>query len=802
MGLAYLNTKGVGKMNASRAILCGMVLGAISLAAPPCIAQDTAADKECIALINEYFAAVARQDIRRIAALTASGPAVSNATHNAAYVRVYEAALSGPVKIKLRKAQGTLRLYDVSAAWKGLAGVRSPDELFVLATVAGSRKIADILPPKEAGADLDPADFKNVPLPDLEEAFWCYRANMVEAKYARKIDDRASKPLPEENCLRTTYSTKIRDIDPALCRDTMSAAVQGRIFEGLYAYHYLKRPVEVISMLADGMPKVSDDGLVWTIKIKKGVKYSRNPCFGLDPAGKPKTRTVKAADFVLAFKRVADWHLKASLGLAFIQDNVAGVNEYRKKTRDYKPGDFSRYDKEELKGIVALDELTLRITLRKRTPQFVHILTMTQYAPFPREVIDCHLASYDDGSSRRKPIPITKRMARIHSPAEMVGTGPYIIAKHIYGERITFVRNPDFREQLYPSQGSAGDRAAGLLADAGKRLPFIDRIEMDFVSYPKLSWKAFGYGQTDQSTIHPDTFAEVVGPGRKLRKEYSSRGVKLVKAGYPAVYWIAINMKDPILGKSKSLRQAMSMAIDRKSYIETIFRGCGKPATNCLASSIPGWSEAGPGPYARFDLAAAKEKLIAARKELTAEGLLKSGRIPTLTLDLGGRDVLTATIAAFMQKQFAAIGLNVDIKLNTWPEQLKRTNDGAIQMVSLGWHADYPDPENFLQLYHSPQIKAGTNYTRYSNPAYDAIFEKFTATPYGPARDALCKKLVNMISEDCPVLLVYEPVVSSLHQKWLHNVKPAPHGYGTGRYLRIDAKARAAAPPAIDRSGT
>ena len=243
----------------------------------------------------------------------------------------------------------------------------------------------------------------------------------------------------------------------------------------------------------------------------------------------------------------------------------------------------------------------------------------------------------------------------------------------------------------------------------------------------------------------------------------------------------------------------MSLCIDNESYGKTIWQGRGKPAINCLASSIPGHSEAGASPYARFNLAAARKKLIAAKKELAAARLLKDGRIPTLTLDLGGRDALTETMAKFLQKQFAAIGLKVDVKMNTWVELLKKTNEGKAQMLTLGWHADYPDPENFLQLYYSPNITETTNTTRYSNPTYDDLFRKFTALPYGTARDKLCKKLVNMISEDCPVLLLNEPVSVSAHYKWLHNVKPHPIAYGTARYLRIDAETRAGAPIRLGR---
>ena len=71
--------------------------------------------------------------------------------------------------------------------------------------------------------------------------------------------------------LYNVYGAKVKSIDPATSGDTTSASMQGNVFEGLYTYHYLKRPLEVIPQLAEALPEVSPDGLTYTIRIKKGV---------------------------------------------------------------------------------------------------------------------------------------------------------------------------------------------------------------------------------------------------------------------------------------------------------------------------------------------------------------------------------------------------------------------------------------------------------------------------------------------------------------------------------------------------
>ena len=75
------------------------------------------------------------------------------------------------------------------------------------------------------------------------------------------------------------YGAKVNSIDPVTTNDTTSLGMQGGIYEGLYAYHYLKRPPQLITALAESLPQISEDGLVYTIKIKKDSKKNMNFLF-------------------------------------------------------------------------------------------------------------------------------------------------------------------------------------------------------------------------------------------------------------------------------------------------------------------------------------------------------------------------------------------------------------------------------------------------------------------------------------------------------------------------------------------
>ncbi|HNX26881.1 MAG TPA: ABC transporter substrate-binding protein, partial [Phycisphaerae bacterium] len=142
--------------------------------------------------------------------------------------------------------------------------------------------------------------------------------------------DANGKPVYVENPVirYDIYMGSIKSIDPSTCGDIASSTIQGEIYDGLYTYDYFNfkdgRP-QIIPNLADGMPTVSADQKTWTFHIKKGVLFHRNPCFGMQTPQLPATREVKAEDFVLAFKRIADFHnAKVSTAWAFLGGRVMG----------------------------------------------------------------------------------------------------------------------------------------------------------------------------------------------------------------------------------------------------------------------------------------------------------------------------------------------------------------------------------------------------------------------------------------------------------------------------------------------
>jgi len=591
----------------------------------------------------------------------------------------------------------------------------------------------------------------------------------------------------------TTYTAKIDSIDPATCGNTPSARIQGGFYEGLYTYHYLKRPLEVIPDLAASMPEISDDGLTYTVKLRKNVKYFRNPCFGRESGGEHeyKTRTVTADDVVLAYKRVGDFHVNTRLSLAFLQGKILGMDEYRRKTRSYAPGDFSRYKKEDLPGVVALDEHTVQFKLNGIFTQLIYVLAMQFYAPIPHEVISYHLSTKGDGQGRRVPIPINDRTTEIRMPSEVVGTGAYMMTRWVRGSRIVMERNPDFHDSYYPSEGAPGDRERGLLVNAGEKLPFVDVRDLRCVLEPNPDWMLFLTRQKDWALIPSRVFQTVVSPSAELMETWRDQGVSLLKDPHPGIWWIAFNLADGVVGKSKSLRQGMHLAFDVEKYIEVVLNGRGKRGLNIIPSTFKGHKEAGRGPYAHVDLDAARKKIAQAKKELAEAGAIEAGDdIPVITIDFSKRDEQTRRIAEFMIGEFRKVGLDIKAELNDYPTLLGKINNKRFQTCMLGWYADYPDAENFLQNFYSPNIERNTNYFSYENKEFDRLFEEAGKHPDIAERIPLYARMARMISEDVPVILLYEPVIYTLLMPWTHNYKLHPVAFGVHKYMRIDVAAR------------
>jgi ABC-type oligopeptide transport system substrate-binding subunit len=112
-------------------------------------------------------------------------------------------------------------------------------------------------------------------------------------------------------------------------------------------------------------------------------------------------------------------------------------------------------------------------------------------------------------------------------------------------------------------------------------------------------------------------------------------------------------------------------------------------------------------------------------------------------------------------------------------------------MFQVSWAADYPDAQNFFQLFYSKNVSPGPNDTGFSNPEFDAFYERSLKTTSATERLALYKKMRDLVVEESPWIFKFHSVSYDLYHDWLYNFKQNEVANDYLKYLRVDPVLRA-----------
>jgi oligopeptide transport system substrate-binding protein len=560
----------------------------------------------------------------------------------------------------------------------------------------------------------------------------------------------ALTPRIESQLLGTT--DRIRGFDPVTASDVYSVAAINKVSEGLYEFEYLVRPYRVRPLLAAAMPEISQDRLTYTISIKKGVRFGDDPCFS---GG--KGRELTAEDFVYSWKRLADARNRSTRYFS-LEGRIVGLDEFRAKSTREKVS----YE-EPVEGLQALDPHTLRIKLKAPYPQLSYVLTQTETFALPREAVEYYGAEF------------------LNHP---VGTGPFVLREWRWRNyRVEYARNPNYHGDTYPSEGEPGDKPNGLLDDAGKRLPLVERVTEYIIADDSTAWLKFLAGDLPMSAISRDNFSAVINQAHELTPELKARGIRLDRSPELATFYIGFNMEDAVVGRNRKLRQALACVVDHdtlvKFYNERVL-----PAKGILPPGLPGYDAAAPAAYP-FDLSRAKRLLAEAGY---ADGRdPQTGRRLTLSFDLPqANDAQERQSTELLASFFAKIGVELRPTFNNWPEFLKKLERKQCQMYRLGWIIPYPDAINFFDLFYGPNEEPGPNDSNYKNPEFDALFEKARVMDDSPKRTELYRQMEARIIEDCPYIFLTHPLSYRLIQPWLKNYKYHDCPYPNTKFYKVD----------------
>jgi oligopeptide transport system substrate-binding protein len=382
-----------------------------------------------------------------------------------------------------------------------------------------------------------------------------------------------------------------------------------------------------------------------------------------------------------------------------------------------------------------------------------------------------------------------------------VGTGPYVLASWQRNYRIEFVRNPKWaetgRQEFYPESGAPGDAEAGLLADAGKPVPFIDRIIQYVVGDPSTAWLMFLSGQFETSGISRDNWDAVFGENRELNQELLDRDVRLLSSSAMWVAYTAFNMEDPVVGASddpevdrrhRALRQALAHAFNYDEWIQFHNNRLRRP-TGPIPPNVSGYVER-PVPYP-YDLDKARALLVEAGYPEGRDP--ETGRRLQLTLEIGAADSPDVRQAVELFVQFMdRIGVVIEPSYNHWPAFLEKLSRGQAQLFQLGWVADYPDAENFLQLFYGPNRSPGANHAHYANAEFDRMYEQLRTMGDSSERTALAQRMADVVIKDSPWIFTGIPISYGLLHGWLENFKRHDFAYGMSKYYKVNTEQRQA----------
>ena len=547
--------------------------------------------------------------------------------------------------------------------------------------------------------------------------------------------------------IEISLAGEISTIDPAACYDTICNVPVAQVYESLYEFEYLKRPYSLRPLLADGQPQISKDRLTYTFKIKKGIKYHDSDLV-------PKGREVKAQDFVNQIKRLAFMGTN-SRGLWLFDGKIKGLNEWREKVQT----DLNHFFSEPVEGLSAPDDQTFVIQLKYPYPQLLYAMAMTFTSPIPEEAIK---AAKNDFST------------------QAIGTGAYFITNYNSIQGVDLKKNDSYSTSVYPTEGDRWSRENGLLKDSGAKLPFMDKVRLVVIKEAQTDWLNFLKKKIDMINLTKDHYHVALTPVGKLKPEIIKDEIVLQASPTLIYWWIAFNMKDPVVGKNLNLRKAIAYGVNIEKYIELFTYNVGQKSNSIYPPGVPGYSPAAELPY-KYDLALAKEYLKKA-------GYPYGKGLAPLKFDIRGSDTRRRQMGEYIQQELRSLGIKVEVVINTFPAFLEKARKGQLQFWQGGWVLDYPDAENVLQLLSSQNLPPGQNYFNYENSDYDKLFQEARVIEDGKRKFELMQKMEDLVNADLPWVMQYYARNYILSHKYLKNFLYSDIIYNNIKYLKIEGK--------------
>jgi len=515
----------------------------------------------------------------------------------------------------------------------------------------------------------------------------------------------------ERRVFRYNQPEALTSLDPAFARNQANSWAVAQLYNGLLALDSTLQPAPALARRY----QISPDGLTYTFVLRRGVRFQASEAF----AG-GRGRAVVAQDFVYSFRRLLDAKTASPGGWIF-----------RGKVLEDKQGNISDT------CFVAANDSTLRIHLKAPFIPFLGILTMPYAYVVPHEAVEKYGKDF-----REHP----------------VGTGPFRFKVWDEGNVLLFHKNPDYWRQ----------------DGQGRPLPYLDAVAISFIADRKTEFLTFLQGKLDfLSGIREGSRDLILNPDGSVRADFQGR-FNLQKAPYLNTEYLGIQLDSAGLTGEQAtqgralrdvrVRQALNYALNKPELLAYVLNHVGRPGeSGFVPAALPSFSLAKVPGYT-FQPQQARALLRAA------------GFGPSHPLRLRLSTVAERkAVAEYLQKNWADVGVQVQIDINQSAAQQELVDNGRAAFFSKSWLGDYPDAENYLALFYSPNFSpAGPDKTHYKSSEYDQLYQQAIREQDAGRRTALYQQMDRLVVRDCPVIPLYYDEIIRLTQRNVRGLTANP----------------------------
>lgn len=494
-----------------------------------------------------------------------------------------------------------------------------------------------------------------------------------------------------------------RDLYPHNLTDVYGHRIANQVYQGLYKIDQ-SNINRLIPCLAESVTE-NEDATEFEFNIRRGVFFHDDECF---PEG--KGREVTAHDFKFCFTQLCTWSSRNQLFNVF-EGRVKGSNEYYASTRSGKPLP------EGLVGVEVVDDFTLRIRLNYSFSGFKTVLAHNACWVFPKEALEYY----------------GEEMG-----VKCVGTGPFKTKKVKEGEVVILERNNNYWE----------------VDEFGNKLPYLDAVKISFIKEKKQELMEFDKGNLDMIWKLPiENINDVVGDLKDAKKNVT---LPFIVQSTPALttQYYGFQHKSELFGDVR-VRKAFNYAINREELAIFTLQGEGIPGIYGIVP--PSFLEYGADSIRGYAYNPEKARA------LLAEAGYKDGKgFPQLTLYMNSGGSINVRVAEAVQKMLQeTLNIKLDLTVLPGPQHFENVETGKALFFRTAWVADYPDPENFLDLLYGKRVpddmstRAYINSCRYQNPVYDSIFELALKESNLSKRMMLYRQADQVAMDDAAIMPIY-----------------------------------------------